>query len=463
MNSVLRIGCGSSCSACRLDETVKLAESGLAQYLAFDRLAERTTAELWLQRHAGLPAFDKELEQYLETLLPLAVKNGIKLVTNGGGEDTRGAVAKAVEVTERLGLQQSVKIAHMEDDAQEVFDTIVRVDPILLETSERLSRIQGEVIGASVYRGAGPIVDGLRLGANVVILSRVGDSALYLGPMVHEFGWEWDDWDRLGRGMGIGHLMECGPQVTGGYFVSPPYKYVRDLARVGLPIAEVWPDGTGVITKLPETGGDVTVPIVKEQMLYEVGDPARYLHPDVVVDFTTTRLAQVGPERVRVADTSGHPRPETLKVLVAVRQGFIGESLVQFGGSDALERAKFAAQLVRDRLDVMGITPIEFRAAYVGVDSLFSPWADAPVVPREVMLHVAGRFATRAQAEQFVWDCFMGAGNHYGPAGGTPGRTLMPVEEMPSVYSALVPRESMPEPVVRLAEVRPPVHAGVRS
>lgn len=462
MNATLRIGTGSSCSACRLDQAVKLAESGV-QYLAFDRLAERTTAELWLQRHAGLPAFDKELEQYLETLLPLAVRNGIKLVTNGGGEDTRGAVAKAVEVTERLGLQHDVKIAYMEDDAQEVFDTIVRMDPVLLETSERLSRIQGEIIGASVYRGAVPIVDGLRLGANVVILSRVGDSALYLGPMVHEFGWKWDDWDRLGRGMGIGHLMECGPQVTGGYFVSPPYKYVRDLARVGLPIAEVSPDGTGVITKLPDTGGDVTVPIVKEQMLYEVGNPARYLHPDVVVDFTTTTLAQVGPERVRVADTSGHPRPDTLKVLVAVRQGFIGESLVQFGGSDALERAKFAAQLVRDRLDVMGIAPIEFRAAYVGVDSLFSPWADDPVVPREVMLHVAGRFATRAQAEQFVWDCFMGAGNHYGPAAGTPGRILMPVDEMPSVYSALVPRESMPEPVVRLAEVPAPVHTGVRS
>ncbi|HBY99242.1 MAG TPA: ABC transporter substrate-binding protein [Chloroflexi bacterium] len=446
---MLRVGCGSSCAACRPEEAVRLAESGIVDYLVFDRLAERTTAELVLRKSKGGRAFDPEFEIYLRALLPVCVEKGIKLVTNAGGEDPEGALDLALSVCRDLGLT-GTRIAAMKNS--NVLEAVSQQDPTVLETGEPLSALEGEILGATAYFGAQSIVEGLDGGATLVITGRVGDSTLYFGPMVYEYEWPWNNWDLLGRGMGVGHVMECGPQVTGGYFASPPYKTVPDLARVGLPYAEVQPNGDAVITKLPETGGVITVPVVKEQLLYEVGNPARYIHPDVVVDFTTTTLEQVGTDRVRITGTTGHPRPETLKVLVTVKEGYIGESYIQFGGTDALDRAKLSAQLVQDRLAVMGIQPQEFRAAYIGIDSLFAPWGKDPVVPREVMLHVAGRFEAREEAERFVWDCFMGAGNHYGPAGGTPGRNLMPIDETPSVYTVLVPRETIEEPAVVIEE-----------
>lgn len=445
----ISIGCGSSCGACRLDETVKLAESGLVKYLCFDRQAERGTPQLWLRKTEGRIAYDEELEEYLRTLLPIREEKGIKLITNGGGEDPEGALECALKVARELGLKRT-RIACT--TTEDLLQTVLQLNPIVSETGRPLSELDGEIVGATAYHTGRQIVDALDAGVDVIITGRVGDSTLYLMPMIYEFGWSWTDWDRLGKGMGIGHMLECGPQVTGGYFASPGYKSVPNLARVGLPYVEVEPNGDGVITKLPTSGGLVTVPVCKEQMLYEVGDPSRYIHNDVVVDFTTSTLEQVGPDRVRISGTSGHPRPDTLKVLITVKEGFIGESYIQFGGSDAYDRAKFAAELVQDRLEVKGILPREFRTAYIGVDSLFAPWAENPVVPREVMLHVAGRFSTREEAEWFMWDCFMGAGNHYGPAAGTPGRNMMPVDDTPTVYTVLVPRELVPEPKLLMME-----------
>jgi hypothetical protein len=419
--------------------------------MVFDRQSERTTSELYLQGLAGHDKFDSEFALYMRTLLPLAAKHGFRMITNAGGEDPEAALRCAVEVSRSLGLNKKIKIAASRN--VDVLDTVLEYDPVLVETGERLSQLDSKPVGATVYLGADAIVKGLDAGADLVITGRVGDSTLYMAPMVHEFGWDWTDWTKLGRGMGIGHCMECGPQVTGGYFASPPYKLVPDLETVGLPYVEVEPNGDGVITKLPETGGKVTVPIVKEQLLYEVGNPGRYIHPDVIVDFTTTTLDQDGPDRVKISGTSGHPRPDTLKVLVLVPEGFIGESYIQFGGSDCFERAKYAAEVMQRRLNVRQIEPLEFRAAYIGVDSLFAPWGDQPVVPREVMLHLAGRFRAREEAEWFVKDCFIGAGNHYGPAAGTPGRNLMPIDAAPTAYSCLLPRSAVVLPDLVMEEV----------
>jgi hypothetical protein len=443
---VLHIGCGSSCAACRLDEAVRLAESGVVSYLAFDRLAERTTAHLQLEKWKGGSLIDPEFETYMEQLLPLATQNDIKLISNAGGDDPESAVEAALRVARRLRLDD-IKVASVR--THDPLPIVRDFDPVVVETGEPLSHLDGEVIGASVYFGAGQIVEGLDLGADLVITGRVGDSTLYLGPMIHEFGWSWDDWDTLASGMGLGHMMECGGQVTGGYFASPPYKVVPGLARLGLPYAEVDASGTGIITKLPETGGLVNVPICKEQMLYEVGNPAQYIHPDVIVDFTTTTLVQEGPDRVRVSGTSGHPRPETLKVLVVVLEGYLGECFVQFGGSDAMSRAQLAVEVMNDRMRLRDVKPREFRVAYLGVDSLFSPWGDSPdFTPREISVHLAGRFDTREQAEWFADDCTVAASNHYGPAAGTCGRRVLPVEEIANTYTVLIPRDALPAPDV---------------
>ncbi len=191
-------------------------------------------------------------------------------------------------------------------------------------------------------------------------------------------------------------------------------------------------------------------------MLYEVGDPSRYVHPDVIVDWTTTTLEQVGPDRVRVSGTSGHPRPDTLKVLVTVHEGFLGESYVQFGGADALARAELGVEVMRERIGIAGLKPRELRVAYLGVDSLFSPWSQSPgPMPREITVHLAGRFDTRAEAEAFVAESFISAGNHYGPAGGTAGRKASPVDETPNTYTVLIPREALPEPDVFVTQIKP--------
>lgn len=343
-----------------------------------------------------------------------------------------------------------MRISAVQND--DPLETIQSLDPTVLETGEPLSSLEGEIIGATVYYGVQQIVEGLAAGADIVITNRVGDSTLYLGPMIYELGWAMDDWNRLAGGMAVGHLMECGPHATGGYFASPPYKSVPNLSRVSLPYAEMGHDGAAVITKLPDGGGAVTLPILKEQMLYEVGDPARYIHPDVVVDWTTAELEQVGPDRVRISDVSGHPRPHTLKALIIVKNGYVGEAYLMFGGSDCLDRARASAELIRERLDVMGIEPIEFQASYIGVDSLFPPWGEEPVIPREVMLHVAGRFQTREEAEEYEWDCFK-SGGCFGFAGATAGRYMPPIDDMPAMYSVLVPADRFSEPTPIVLDV----------
>ncbi len=257
---MVRVGCGSSCAACRLEEAVRLAESDMVDYLAFDRLAERTTAELQLRRLRGGSAIDPQFEAYMETLLPLAARHGVRLISNAGGDDPEAALEIALGVCQRLGLAD-LKVAAMR--TEDPLPTVLELDPVIVETGETVSSLEGEIIGATAYFGGRQIVEGLELGADLVITGRVGDSTLYLGPMIYEHGWSWKDWDVLARGMALGHMMECGGQVTGGYFASPPYKIVPGLARIGLPYAEVDPDGNGVVTKLEGTGGMVTVPICK--------------------------------------------------------------------------------------------------------------------------------------------------------------------------------------------------------
>ncbi len=445
------IGCGSSSSVCRLEEAERLLESGEVEYLSFDRLAERTSAQMHLARKEGRRAYSPQWEEYLTALLPEAHRRGVGLVSNAGGEDPEGAFDASVRVARGLelkGLRVAATIPQ-----QNPLEAVRAVDPIVLETGKPLSGLEGEVIGATVYESAWPIVKALDDGADVVITGRVGDSALYMAPLAFEFQWNRDDWDLLARGMAVGHLMECGGQLTGGYYAAPPYKVVPDLASIGLPYALVDPDGNAEYRKVDGTGGKITAGTVKEQLLYEIGDPARYVHTDVIVDFTKATVEDLGDDRVRMEGIAGHPAPETLKVLLAVREGFIGESYVTFGGSGALERAQLAAETMRQRVDIMGLPLLEFRAGFIGIDSLAGGWGDEVAIPREVALHLAARFQTEEAAEAFVFDAFMGAGNHYAPAAGTPGRQLLPVDDTPSIYTTFIASGDVKPSMLELKEV----------
>ncbi len=301
-----------------------------------------------------------------------------------------------------------------------------------------MSDIAGSMVSANAYLGAGPIVEALRRGADVVVTGRVGDPAMFLAPLVHGFGWDMRDWERLGRGTLVGHLLECAGQITGGYFADPGLKEVPDLARLGFPLAEVDEAGDAVITKVAGSGGLVSVATCTEQVLYEVHDPARYLQPDVVADFTGVTLRQDGPDRVAVSGGSGSARTPTLKASIGYDDGFIGEGQMSYAGPGAVARARLALAVVEERLRLTGVAASELRFELIGVDAVRrGPAAAANAEPGEVRLRVAGRTTSLREAVRIGNEVETLYTN--GPAGG--GGAWKSARAVLAVASTLVPRE----------------------
>jgi hypothetical protein len=303
------------------------------------------------------------------------------------------------------------------------------------ETGEAFTR--DNVVSANAYLGAEPIAEALRRDAHVVITGRVADPSLFLAPISVHHGWAADDWTLAGRGTLVGHLLECAGQVTGGYFADPGTKDVPDLARLGFPIAEVEADGSAVITKVAVSGGSVTGATCKEQLLYEIHDPASYVTPDVVADFSTTRVTDLGGDCVRVEGAGGRPRPESLKVSVGQFDGWIGEGQISYAGTGAKARGRLAAAIVTERLRLIGVAPLELRANLIGVDALHGERGARESEPYEVRLRVAARTATSADA----WRVAREVESLYtnGPAGG--GGASTSVRQVLAMRSTLVPRD----------------------
>ena len=274
-----------------------------SDYLIFECLAERTIA-IAQQAKMRDPAqgYDPLLAERMQAVLSLCRGKGIRIITNMGAANPLAAAERVREIAQSLGLQ-GMRIAAVSGD--DVLDVVRRGDYPLEETGEPVGTLGNQLVSANAYTGALPIVAALAGGADVVITGRAADPAMFLAPLIHEFGWSMEDWTRLGRGTVVGHLLECAGQITGGYFADPGCKDVPDLARLGFPIAEVAEDGTAVITKVPGSGGKVTAATCKEQLLYEVHDPARYYQPDVVADFSRVTVTEIGPDRVRITGGDG--------------------------------------------------------------------------------------------------------------------------------------------------------------
>jgi hypothetical protein len=310
----------------------------------------------------------------------------------------------------------------------------------LMETGAMLASVEGELVSANAYLGADVIVDALKQGADIVITGRGGDCSLFLAPMVHEFGWRLDDWDILAKGQTGADMVECAANVSGAYFADPGYKEVPNLADLGYPLLEVDPDGTIVVTKLPGTGGIVNRATCVEQMLYEIHDPANYITPDVVVDFTAVALDEIGPDRVRISGGRGRPRPDTLKVSVGVKEGWIGEGELTFAGLGALERAKLAEAVVRERFRIGGVKIEELRVDYIGINSLHGDASPPPAAPPyEVRLRVAGRTKDKRDAVKLAneVETLVSKG---------PGMSSLPrktVREILGIVSVLIPRAAI--------------------
>ena len=385
----IRIGSGAGYSGDRIEPALELAEKGDIQYLVFECLGERTVALAQQARMKNAQTgYDPLLEERMRAVLPVCASRGIRIVTNMGAANPAAAARKAAEIAGSLGLS-ALKIAAVIGD--DVLEPCRERDLPIMEFDSTIGQLGNRLLSANAYLGAEPMVEALEAGADIVITGRASDPALFLAPMIHAFGWAMDDWNRLGQGTVAGHLLECAGQITGGYFADPPYKNVPDLARLGFPIGEVGEDGSLIITKVAGSGGAVTARTCKEQLLYEVHDPARYLQPDVTADFSQVGVEEIGSDRVRVSGGRGTRRPSTLKVSVGYVDGFIGEGQISYAGPGALARGRLALDIVRERLKLTGVAASELRFELIGVDSLHGSQVSAHAnEPYEVRVRVDG-------------------------------------------------------------------------
>lgn len=431
----VRIGCGAGYSGDRIAPAVELAEHGALDYLVFECLAERTIALAQLARSKNPDAgFDPLLVDRMRAVLPSCRRQGVTIVTNMGAANPRAAAATVREVARDLGFR-GLRVAAVTGD--DVLSEVRRGGYALAETGDDVTALGDRLISANAYVGIDGIRAALVAGADVVVTGRVADPALFLAPLVHEFGWAIDDWDRLGAGTVVGHLLECAGQVTGGYFADPGVKVVSGLARLGFPLAEVEEDGSAVITKVAGSGGAVTTATCKEQLLYEIHDPSAYLTPDVVGDFTGVSLADAGGDRVAVRGGRGRRRPETLKVALAYRDGFVGEGQISYGGAGAVGRARLALEIVRERLAHTSVATGEIRYDVIGVDALYGQRDRGDrSEPADVRVRVAGRVSTEGDAWRIANEVEALYTN--GPAGGA-GATRA-VREVVAVATTYVPR-----------------------
>jgi hypothetical protein len=432
----IRIGSGAGYSGDRIEPAIELAEKGDIQYLVFECLGERTVA-LAQQARMKNPesGYDPLLEERMRAVLPVCAAKGIKIVTNMGAANPEAAARKTADIAKSLGLP-ALKIAAIVGD--DVLDACKDGDLPIMEFDGTIRQLGNRLLSANAYLGAEPMAQALMAGADIVITGRASDPALFLAPMIHAFGWAMDDWNLLGQGTVAGHLLECAGQVTGGYFADPGYKDVADLARLGFPIGEVGEDGSLVITKVTGSGGAVTAQTCKEQLLYEVHDPAKYFQPDVVADFSRVTVEEIGPDRVRVSGGRGTKRTDTLKVSVGYVDSYIGEGQISYAGPGALARGRLALEIVRERLKLTNVAASELRFELVGVDSLHGPEVSARAgEPYEVRVRVSGRTENLREAVRIGNEVETLYTN--GPAAG--GGAWKSARDVVAVASVLLPRE----------------------
>jgi hypothetical protein len=399
---MLRLGCGSGFSSDRLEPAVDLAEKGRLDYLVFETIGERTLAFGHRDRKLD-PAkgYNPQLEARLRGVLGPCRKNGTRIVTNMGVANVPAAAELAVKVARDLGLN-GLKVAAVEGDD---VGHLMQPDTRLFDNHDRtIAEVGLPVVGANVYLGVDAILPALEAGADLVITGRVADPSLFLTPLVHHYGWSRDDWSRLGQGTAVGHLMECGMQITGGYFADPGVKDVPRLADCGYPIAEVEADGRCTITKLDDAGGVVSPRTVKEQLLYEVHDPAAYLTPDVTADFSRVEVRETSRDRVEVRKASGRARPEKLKVTVGFDGGYFAEAGVSYAGPNATARARLAAEILQERLGRHAAIRAGMRIDLIGINSLHATARDVDTQSEDVRVRVAMRSADRAACETMLWE-----------------------------------------------------------
>ncbi|VTU23957.1 hypothetical protein H6CHR_02096 [Variovorax sp. PBL-H6] len=453
----LLIGCAAGFSGDRTDAAGAVVDTLVARlangpagqraFLIFETLAERTLALAQLRRRADPEAgYEPLLDAMLRPVLARCLAHGIRIVSNFGAANPRAAARRIARLARELGAP-TPRVAVVEGD-----DLSGSEHRALLREQLGAAMDGMRVVSANAYIGAEPIAAALDAGAQIVVCGRVADPSLTVGPAMSHFGWRADDWERLGRATMAGHLLECGAQVCGGYFADPGYKDVPGLDSIGFPIAEIASDGGCTLGKAEGTGGFVSEATVKEQLLYEVHDPAAYLTPDVVADIGEAEVRAAGTDRVMLSGVRGHPRPGQYKVNVCYEGGWLAEGEISYAGARAEARARLAADILRSRL-----AGLELRVDLIGAISILAddlgramaatPTGDA----RDVRLRVAAVHDERAQAERLTREVM--ALYTCGPAGGGGVRTALTPRL--NIHSCLLPREQVPVRFEMLTEEQP--------
>lgn len=449
----IRIGTGQGYWGDRLDAPLALVSRGNVQYICFDYLSELTMSIMQKQKQRDPSrGYAHDFVNLCRQILPEVKAQGIRLIASAGGVNPGGCAEAIAQVARNQGIALSIATVEGDDILGRLDDLPAQGYPLKnMDDGSDIGGIHDRVTSANVYLGVVPLLEALRGGADVIITGRNTDTSLFLAPMIHEFGWRMDELDKLACGICIGHVIECGAQVTGGNYTGG-WDRVPDLARVGWPIAEVSEDGTAIITKPEGTGGLVEAGTVKEELLYEIGDPSTYITPDVVADFSQVRVEDVGPNRVKIWGAKGRPAPDTLKVSISYTNGYRAFADLGFSWPQALEKAKLAARILEERFRIIGLKPEEVMFDYIGYNSLHGPLAEVPGhEPQEVRLRVGIRTKTAEEARKLGPEipCLVTCGP---PQGGGYSARATP-QEILEYWPALIPADAV-RPEVRFVEVK---------
>jgi Acyclic terpene utilisation family protein AtuA len=445
---MIRIANGQGFWGDSLEAPVEQVRRGPIDYLTLDYLAEVTMSILQKQRSRDpKTGYARDFVDMIARVLPDLKARRIRVIANAGGVNPTACKDAVLEAAKRQGI--TIKVATVAGD-----DIMGRLDAFLaqgielksMDTGEPLAAIRAQVQSANVYFGAWPVVDALAQGAEIVITGRVTDTGLTLAPMIHEFGWKPDDWNRLSAGTIAGHSIECGAQSTGGN-CQVDWETIPHLEDIGYPIIEAEPDGTFCLTKHAGTGGRITVASVKEQLLYEMGDPHAYITPDCVADFTTIHLDQAGPDRVRFSGIRGHAATDSYKVSISYSAGFKAIGMLLYAWPDAYKKARAADRILRQRLDRLGLRFDAIHTEFVGANAAHGIASAEPtpeIEPHlaEVVLRIGVRSENRAAVERFTKEIAPLALNGppvvTGLGGGRPR-----VEEIVAYWPALIPKNAV--------------------
>ncbi|MBM4176744.1 MAG: DUF1446 domain-containing protein [Ignavibacteria bacterium] len=456
MKDKIRIASGQGFWGDLIDAPIQQVTKGEIDYLVMDYLAEVTMSILQKQfnRNPKL-GYARDLPELMKKILPICKEKGIKIITNGGGVNPVCCADAIIEIAVEQGIKNLDVAIVLGDNIKNHIEDIIKSGCELnnLESGESIRNYKERLLSANVYFGAAPIVEALHKGADIVITGRTTDTGLTLAPMVFEFGWDFENYDLMATGTIAGHILECGGQASGGNFLGS-WQSVQNLAEIGFPIAEAFPNGDIIITKHEGTGGKVSFDTIAEQLLYEIGDPAEYITPDCVADFTSVQLEDLGNDRVRVFGIKGKPATEFYKVSASYSSGYSAVGSLTYSWPQALTKAKAASEILRKRLENLKLDFDEIKAEYVGYNSCHGPLSNK--LDEEQLNEVTLRFAVRTSdysaVERFGKEIapliLTGPPSVTGFAGGRPRPS-----EVIAFWPALIPK-SYVKPEVRILELK---------